>query len=269
MALLTFYGDDSGKDNKSKVAVAGYVSDKPRWDAFGYRWQKLLDEEGVEVFHRTDMEGPPYHGEFKDWTKPRMKRVLREAHRIIRAARMRGWGNSVRVKAWRQIFPKSLKTVFGGTYGWCADACVTGVAKWANANDHWVTYIFEAGTKGRDEVDIAMKSLFNNPKDREKYRIADWGFAPKKGQGSGIQLQAADFIAYETFKYIDNQVAEGMRRKYRISARHLLDDQKDRVMYWGDDDLMQRLVNATEKSEIAPLLKPDVRIVKHRSQPEL
>jgi hypothetical protein len=266
VALVTFYGDDSGTDDKTNVAVAGYVSDKLRWDEFGDRWQKLLDEEDIEVFHRTDMEGPPYHGNFKDWTKPRMVRVLREAHRIIRRARIRGFGNSVRVKAYHQIFPKNLKTAFGGTYGWCADACVAGVGKWANAKGHWVTYIFEAGTKGRNEVDIAMRSLSKDPKDREKYRIANWDFAPKKGPGSVIQLQAADFLAYETYKYIDNQVVAGIRRKFRTSAQQLLDE-RDRVMYWGDDQIMRWLVQGMDKPDVADLLTGKVKLVKRRPLP--
>src|SRR5712671_3064120 len=103
LAQLTFYGDESGNKDKSNVAVGGYLATKAQWDVLGDLWQEVLDDEHVEFFHRTDMEGPPYHEQFKDWDKERMKGVLRRLHRIIKKNTIKGVGEAIKVKAFQQI----------------------------------------------------------------------------------------------------------------------------------------------------------------------
>jgi hypothetical protein len=122
VALVTFYADDSGTRDKSNVAVGGYVADKLRWDKFGKRWQRILDREKICVLHRTDMEWP-FHKEFKGWSKPRQKKVLREAHNIIKQNTLLGLGNSISTASYGQLVPPPLKKAFGGPYGWAAHAC--------------------------------------------------------------------------------------------------------------------------------------------------
>lgn len=247
MAQITFYGDESGTEDKSNVAVAGYLSTLGQWNQFKVLWQKALDKEGVEVFHRTDMEWPP-HGEFRDWDKKRLKNALRRAHSIIKHNTIKGIGQAIKVKAFQEVMPRAIKETFGGAYGWAVQHCAVVLGRWATEHNHWITYIFESGANGRDEVDKALKSLYKDPRDRERYRILDWGFADKRGPSALIGLQAADFIAYEAYKQTDNQVINGVKRPYRQSARHLIRKQ-DTLNVYLDKEMLSWLAHASSNPE--------------------
>src|SRR5687767_15933522 len=80
--MLTAYFDDSGTHLKSDVAVvAGYLSSVTNWESFAKSWQSLLNEYGINMMRRTDLEG--FHGEFQSWNQNRAKRIefIRKAHR--------------------------------------------------------------------------------------------------------------------------------------------------------------------------------------------
>jgi hypothetical protein len=71
VAVLRVYGDAGGNRNQTNVAVGAYIGTVIEWDAaFRPLWNAELKKEGVECFHRSEME-PPFHGEFKKkaWTK--------------------------------------------------------------------------------------------------------------------------------------------------------------------------------------------------------
>ncbi len=205
LADLEFYGDAGGNRDRSNVAFGGYLATVDQWKAFRVPWQEALIEEGVECFHRTEME-PPFYGEFrkKGWTCKHQVPVLKNLHRIIKGHTLRGIGHAVRNKAFSELMPSKVSRKYGGSYGWCVLLEVVEVGLWARRRDQWVTYFFEAGDVGQPQANATMKMLYDNPRYRELFRIRGWGFFPKKGNWAMVQFQPADFIAYEAYKDIDN-----------------------------------------------------------------
>ena len=59
--------------------------------------------------------------------------------------------------------------------------------------------------------------MYRNDVDRKRYHIADWSF-----QGKDVMpLQAADTVAYEFYKFLQNEKIEGNKRAIRLSAKDL------------------------------------------------
>src|ERR1700683_1522900 len=173
MMDLEFYGDAGGAGDTSNIALGGYLGTVDQWRAFRDAWQAMLDQEGVECFHRTDME-KPFHGEFKTkgWTEEHKLPVLKELQKIIKRHTIRGIGHAVRNKAFSQLMPPQIKQTYGGPYGWCVLLEVIEVGLWARRRNQGVNYFFEAGDKGQKQANATMNKLFNDPKYKEFFRIA-------------------------------------------------------------------------------------------------
>jgi hypothetical protein len=92
---------------------------------------------------------------------------------------------------------------------------VVEVGLWARRRDQRFTYFFEAGDLGEKQANATMKKLYDDPKYREFFRIAGWSLVPKTGQRAVIQIQPADFIAFEAYKDINNFL-KGSPRGERI-----------------------------------------------------
>jgi hypothetical protein len=254
VALLRFYGDAGGKRQKTNVAVAGYVATLDQWNKWRSQWKPMLDREGVECFHRNEME-PPFYREFrkKGWDKKHQVEVLNRLHRIIKATTLKGVGYSVRNKAFSQIMPPKVKRDLGGPYGWCVQLCIIDIGTWARDRGDWVHYIFESGDDGEGQISTALRSLQKNEQYRDFFRIADYSFSDKRGPNAVMELQAADFIAYESYKQVDNYlIASG--RKMRLSANDLIRKGTDTLACWGDRALMNWLARAVDYPNITDSL---------------
>jgi hypothetical protein len=90
-----------------------------------------------------------------------------------------------------------------------------------------------------------IAKLFADPKYREMFRVNSWAFVPKSGQGAVIQLQPADFIAFEAYKDIDNFLA-GSPRDSRKSRKDLIRPKRDELRLWADEALSQWLVRLAD-----------------------
>ena len=91
-----------------------------------------------------------------------------------------------------------------------------------------IRYVFERGP-GQGEAHTMLEEMRAEPADRDKYRIAGFSFEDKSDP-EFVPLQAADFLAYESYRQIDNQIfgrgekltAEGKRISMRGAMRCLI-----------------------------------------------
>jgi hypothetical protein len=104
----------------------------------------------------------------------------------------------------RDVMTGSLQSWFGGLYGWCGTHVVSVAAQWATQAGYGnpIDYIFEAGAQGRHQLDKFLGTLLQHKDARARYLIGRWDFRTKE---SAIQLQAADYLAYEIYKNIVNR----------------------------------------------------------------
>jgi hypothetical protein len=233
--MVTGYFDDSGTSaHDSVVVVAGYIGSVSQWQKFGQEWRSLLSEFGVTVMHRTDLEN--YRGEFVGWTPETRNVFVNKAQQIIKRRTYVAIGKAVIKADFEEVFPDNLKRFYGGAYGFCAILCLARAKRWfdkTNLKDP-IDWVFEVGTEGSGQISHLLNSLYTDVQMRTDFRLSRWSFADK----DVVPLQAADVIAYETFKHATNQLVTQPRRKVRISLQHLVRSQDDEHLeYWSKEDL--------------------------------
>ena len=235
--MFTAYFDESGTHAEaSTVVVGGYVASIENWEKFENLWAELLSRESIKILHRTDMER--LEGEFAGWDKARQIKTVQDANSIIKRFTAAGVGGAVIQSDFNDAMPGVLKRAFGGAYGWLVHESLVGIAQWAETNNcrSAIQFVFEAGAKGRRQVERMMSVLYDDPKIRGQLRLGGWSFVKKDKLKP---LQCADWFAYELYKHMDNRVVAGPRKPIRKSALDLFRLGTDSAHYWDK----QRLEN--------------------------
>lgn len=218
--MLTAYFDDSGTDlNSPLVVVAGYLSSDHMWESFNVRWANLLLKNGVTQMRRSKLES--LEGEFKGWIPDQRTEFVKKAHAVIRKFTYLPIGIAIVKADFEEAFPVNSTARRFGLYSWCIHGCLAALGEWCEKRNHRepITFVFEAGTEGRDQVHKTFTVLCANPEKRPPRAcpIKSWSFAPKKV----LPLQAADLIAYEFYKFTKNHAIDRGRHKIRLSALDL------------------------------------------------
>jgi hypothetical protein len=230
-AMLTAYFDDSG-DGEVAV-VAGYLSSVKMWEEFGDKWTKFLQKNNVNQMHRSQLES--FKGEFEGWIPDQRTEFVKAAHVIIRRYTYVPVGIAIIKKDLEAVFPPGHSAREFRFYSWCIHGCLAALGKWSKAHKKQdpISFVFEAGTEGRDQVDKTFASLYRNPEIRspDACKIESWSFAGK----NVLPLQAADVVAYELFKLVKNVGVDQGKRKIRYSALDLLKPPVDiGLLSWFD-----------------------------------
>jgi hypothetical protein len=256
MSLLTVYCDESGTDHTNRVAtVCGYIGQVSEWRRFEKEWIPILRKPPyrVKMMHRADLE--TWHGEFtaqRGWNPERRKAFLQELHPIIKARTKVAIGSAVIKEDWEDVMPNWLKRGMGGVYGWCAHECVAAVRVWCERSihkyNHPINWVFEKGADGQSRVAAMFEELERHPKLGREFRIGSLSFACK----DVVPLQAADTLAYETFKQVENQIVDrGEHRDVRFSVKDLIRPQDlPYLKYWDRARLREWLVTNRERGAL-------------------
>jgi len=184
------------------MCVAGYVSTRWRWKKFERDWQRLLSEEGLSAFHRTDLEN--LQKEFKGWTAARRDQARRKAHKIIKKWALAGVAVGFPFDLYeRTIHTPELRKRFAKPYALCTMRCIITLSEWASEEGYRepIDYVFDRGDEGKGQVLDAFRVS-----DRDKYLLGSCRFEDKK---KFVPLQAANVLAYEVYRFTTEQVVKG------------------------------------------------------------
>lgn len=222
--MFAVYLDESGTHKGTDtLSVGGYVATVEQWGHLAREWRDLLRAEGVTMFHMADLES--MLGEFRGWNKSRQIGVISRIHGIIHR-RVRIGVSSAVIKSHYDKKSSSIKDSYGEHYyTFCALDCMRHVANWADERSYNepIHYVFEQGAVGEKELRKKLEMFNADEESRAIYRLGGWDFADKR---EVVQLQAADVIAYETWKQMENRIIAGERRPMRKSLFNLLRQSK-------------------------------------------
>lgn len=183
MVQYVAYFDDSGHPNDQDVVlVAGFVSTKEQWHLFERDWRQVLDPLGIDVFHMADFEGSPRWSRFqKDVTVERLARTVATRAQFLIA-------HVVPMAAYRTINEEyAFEQEIGAPYALAARTAARSLNEW------------KARQPGRDEVLLVFEHGSKHKGDFIEVMKRDGLPTPSFAAKECLPLQAADFLAWETF----------------------------------------------------------------------
>jgi hypothetical protein len=216
--LFRFYCDESydgcppGKARRSSAllpyeprtyVVAGFFSDENTWKDIETRWSEVNDRLHVPRFHAAHLNGKTY--EYEGWDDAQKIAYSSELLKIIGAhgKRMHAFTCGMLADKYRDIISDHGREKLGHPYVACFGACIARVADEMDrgsfpASDQIAVII------DRNEFQTEAVQLFYDLKDNPHFpyhhRLATCAPADS---ADVVALQAADLIAYESFKRLN------------------------------------------------------------------
>lgn len=250
--MFTVYLDESS-GAANAYAVAGYVATVRQWKEWAREWEELCQQESIGLIHKRELEHS--RGEFNKWRglseaeqRENKRRVNQKACGIILRRVNAGFAAAITKSDFDELDKGKWEEFIGKNYYACGVlACMRLVVGWADefSHDEPIDYVFEKGAEGAQEVSKMLLKFEKDDEARAMYRLNSWSFASKKDRViKGVsyprvpQLDAADFLAYEMYRHMDNQVVNGVKLDKhgnvipnREALRRLL--QRDKLEYAG------------------------------------
>lgn len=205
VAVIQFKFDESY--DHQIMSVGGWIADEYEWKRLESRWQKRIDQENarsrpdqqITRFHATEMNCKG--GEYTNWDKDKCLNFSKRLVTLLAERKMGSIAIGCDMDAIRKVFPKGDKEgLIRRTYILCFKQLMVDVAHVMQKyfpgdtvlviHDHgnWDDFLLKGYNLMVDEPDWASRDLFE-------------GLLAKTGKTS-VGLQAADMIAYESFKAV-------------------------------------------------------------------
>jgi hypothetical protein len=207
--LLESYFDDSADPRRDKFyACGGFLGGPEQWDAFEMLWSQETHEL-KESFRSTDCETG--HGQFSDWPKSRRDNLMSRLVSILRQTMVRSFASIVPIKEYKAAFPGCGEH---DAFLLALRQAIMNMAFIAHELKHDVALWFERGP-----IDALIHEVFNSIADWKEWEPARRLRGPNFDTKKLRPLQAADLIAREAFKHIDNLGVRPPRIPVRRNGR--------------------------------------------------
>jgi hypothetical protein len=198
--MFEIYCDESGGADHGFIAVCGWLASVERWRRFETEWKVMLAAYDVPYLHMKEFA--QFKGPFDKFQQvnrsPRID-FVKDATRIIREAVEFGFVCVVNYEDFRKVNSRfQLKESVRSPYALAGRFCIARSNVWVKQNGYSlrdVAYVFEDG--GPDMgglVEVTKQAGLHIPT-----------FSPSRDtetQLGIVQLQAADFLAYEMRKAV-------------------------------------------------------------------
>jgi len=235
---LTFeaYFDETGpKEDAPVTGAAFYVANAEQWFEFEQGWSGVLGkpEFDVKIFHATDYANS--WGEFKGWDNDKKLALAKCLFPILLPPNTWiGFGYGVVNQDWAEAIKghDRLKSRMGKPYMLCVQRLMEILIQYFSPLpvDHRVAVFFED-----NDYKSEITALWDNwlKKHDPQGRLISLNFAGKKDM---VPLQAADFLAYESYKEID-RVRFARPRPKRKSLELVEAAGNVRALMWDRENL--------------------------------
>jgi hypothetical protein len=192
------YFDLSQRNTKSVVVMAGYVSTVSNWVEFSEKWTRTIRKAGIPCFHMTDFVArvPP----FDHLSESERGRLMRRLVRLINKYALASFDMAIHKPDFEKVFGKHRKAV-PTPWTYLSLMVLGGVRKWSlmSGRTKPIPYIFDRGDRYSDEFKKGFdKVIAVSPNYANHMLIGDFVLADRCKR---IPLQAADVLAWETWRY--------------------------------------------------------------------
>ena len=203
--MLKAYCDESGKHEPARVIVmGGYVGVGAEWNRFDRGWKAIVRKLPSGSFHASDFECG--QGTFKGaFTRSQTDRIQAQLISVIKNYEIFGYWSGVNRRAFARFEAqiKRARSKYWSPYFLCfqqiMELCsrpVTGGLSTAA-----VSFIFDRQDEFRGRACEIFESIKGDRSTLHyKARLGTLAFSDRK---EAAPLQAADFLAYECYKWLD------------------------------------------------------------------
>lgn len=191
--------DESTDEKAERVySIGGYFGRDSAWEEFDARWADALNSQDINVFHTVDFMA--YREDFEGWDRYRHIAFLRELICIINSVEIHGFHAAVKIPDFHSVFP-GVKNV-NAPHLLCMKTCIENALYMTSPFKEEIAFIFEDNPKAHYRPLILYDQL-------KQKKIAGWQRMGAKGHVALKQfrpLQAADLIAWEGRRHLDNEI---------------------------------------------------------------
>src|SRR5580700_50153 len=189
------YCDDNSDPRREKYyACGGLLGSGDEWDSLDALWS-LETHELQKPFRATECECG--HEQFGDWPRAKRNDLMRRLTGVIYRRNLYGFATIVPLEAYEEVFPDCGKH---DAFLLAATQTIMNMAYMAHTMRKDAALWFESG-----DSDGAINTIFDSVVALKEWRPArhlrSISFEGKRIYG----LQAADLVAREAFKYLDNR----------------------------------------------------------------
>lgn len=216
--MLTGYFDEAGDKQCGFTFVCGWISNVELWERFECDWKILLGSHNLPYFHMKEFsQSTGLFRKFKSNEGSRRK-FLGQAADIIHSVAQRAFICGVHHDAFTKLheeYPVSFNT----PYALAGRTCIAWANAWSRlaGQSGDLEYVFDDG--GPDKGGL-IASLARHPELSSPIFRPSRDVLGKKGnvRVGVVQLQAADYLAYEIRKFIaDHPKYKSGERMPRVS----------------------------------------------------
>jgi hypothetical protein len=216
--------DERGKPHKFTF-VCGYVASVAQWERFEIDWRCCLAKYDITAFHmKTFSQSVGEFAKWKDrkWEQTRIE-FMAEAAAIVREYVRHGFISMLSDSVFEAVNQRyRLREACGNPYGVTGRVCADMMRSWhlhTHGDVRDLEYVFEKRNKGKGTLSRAMTGLFPALPDPIFKPGKDEKPSPKCPDGirGVVQLQAADYLAYEIRKIFADQIKTRTERAIRKS----------------------------------------------------
>jgi hypothetical protein len=225
IAVLKAFFDDSATHLDSKyITVGGYLASDEQWRKFCPRWQCVLDDWHIGGLHTKDLAN--FHGEFQGWTDKERIPFCKQLLSVINSEYILcGVACSISRADYRKMFPsnfdKNKKQRRIPAFEMCFTECFHMLNNWPEkfpVPKQELAFYLEGGSRGAASVLVCFNRLLAKIKSGEKPYVFPFELGPiAEETKKTVPLQAADFLAYESYREVFRLLETDLSRNRHAS----------------------------------------------------
>jgi len=234
MSIKAFFDESHDSKRERLIVFASYYAAEQVWADFEQAWCKLLSRHGLTDFHANECEHS--RGQFKGWSRSDRDEVQREAIELICSAKVHGVACGLQLTTYnaclaefkaRRRIPRyrkvsgSLGDPFYLAFQFAIERMAVEINDSGIPEEEKVSLVFDQQFDYSACAAEIHCSLRESSKLEFVHRLGRISFDSRRDY---VELQAADVLAYELFRFMDGQLG-GPRKRDRWQwselARHI------------------------------------------------
>lgn len=210
-AVLEAYLDESGSHDASKVfALGGYLAPPDEWEIFDGHWRSTLKRAGIKVFHMRDYVA--CRREFEGWGDTSRINLLKELAEVIHRRDIWGVHYAINLEAYEKVAPNwaRQKARAISPYLICMQFCIREITKELEKRGkpaEQIAFVFDQHGEWASRIVGCYLEVQRRVPEHSKV-MGPISFGTRT---DNCRLQAADLLAYESYKEVFSKIFEPKR----------------------------------------------------------